>query len=99
MSDETLNRRIAEVEQQAKTRFGSEAWETALSAVSRATGGGITADAMKEILKTPDPGNLLFTACREQLLNEADAGSKDSEYAYSKIREKERENHRRLKGR
>jgi hypothetical protein len=96
MTDE-LTRRIGEVEKEAKQRFGSD-WEVALGAVARGTG-GIAPDAMKQILATPDPGGFLFTAGREQLLNEADAGSKDAEYAYSQIRARERENHARLKGR
>jgi len=91
--------KVAAVDKSGKTRFGDN-WEVCLDAVRRATGGaGIARQHMEEILKTPDPAQLLERAAREQLLTEADSGNKESEYAYSRIREAEREQHRKLKGR
>jgi hypothetical protein len=96
MTDD-LTKRVAEVEAQAKVRFGDD-WTTALAAVGRATG-GIDPAVMKQLLATPDPASLLMVAGKEQLLVESDAGDKNAEYEFSRIREKERANHRKLRGR
>ena len=97
--DDVFNRKVNEVDKSGATRFG-DSWKICLDALHRSTGGvGIERGAMEQILKTPDPAQLLERAGREQLLTEADGGNKESEYNYSKIREAEREQHRKLKGR
>jgi hypothetical protein len=99
VADEKFNRDVAAVEAAGKARFG-DAWDTTINAVRRAVGpAGIEEGAMRQILNTADPAGLLHNAGREQLLNEADSGNKESEFAYSEMRAKEREQHRRLKGR
>ena len=97
--DDAFNRKVAETDKSGAVRFGDN-WRVCLDAVHRSTGGaGIERGAMEAILKTADPAQLLERAGREQLLSEADQGNRESEFAYSKIREAEREQHRKLKGR
>lgn len=97
MPDE-LQDRVAAVDKDGRARFG-EHWEKAIGAVARANPAGIPVEQMRALLSTPDPAQFLFVAGREQLLVEADNGNKESDHLYSDIRQHEREQHRRLKGR
>jgi len=100
MSDENFNKRLSDLEAQGKQRFGAENWDTTIAAIGRAVGSaGISRPAMDQILQQADPAAFLNNAGREQLINEASNGNRESEMAYSKMRNAEREQWRKLKGR
>jgi len=101
MSDDpNFNKRLSDLEAQGKQRFGDEGWSTTIAAVGRAVGSaGISRPAMDQILQQADPAAFLNTAGREQLIREASEGNRESDMAYSAMRDKERQAWRKLKGR
>ena len=98
MSDD-FQKKLSNVNEQAEARFGKENWNTAVAALHRALPQGMSNADMTQILARPDPAGILYAGGREQLLTESDAGNRESELAYSRIRQQEREQHRKLKGR
>jgi hypothetical protein len=106
MSDEALDRAAQAVEADGKRRFGEEGWGQSLAAIGKALAAvqkenpDVTAGVVvKEAMRRPDPAGALFLAGREALIGQASEGDHDSENAYSKIRQREREEYRRSKGR
>jgi len=100
MNDEAFNRKIHEIEESGKSRFGEDNWKLCMEAIRRSTNNaGIPIDSMRQIASTTDPAHLLFTAGKEILLNESDNGNRESEIRYNAIRNEEREAHKRLRGR
>lgn len=99
MTDDELEKRAKAVTQEGVARFGQDDWQKMLSAVHRANPGGIAPEAMGQVLAQANAVELLSVAGREILIREASDGDRASDAAYSAIRQKEREAHRRLKGR
>jgi hypothetical protein len=100
MPDEKLSREVNAVDAQAKQRFGEEQWATAIDALGKAAGpAGIPEDAMRQILQQPDPAGVLMNAGKEALLQRSDAGDTQAEYEFARIRQAEREQYRKLRGR
>jgi hypothetical protein len=99
MADDKFNRDIAALNDNAKRRF--EHWENvSVPALGRAVGeNGIPEAQMRQIMDTGNGEQILETAAREQLMKEADDGNKESEFAYREIRQAEREQWRKMKGR
>ena len=104
--DEALARAAQAVEEDGKRRFGEEGWGQSLAAIGKAlaavqkdnpdvTAGTVVQAAMRR----PDPAGALFTAGREALIGQATEGDHDAERAYSAMRQKEREEHLRARGR
>ncbi len=88
---------VQRIDAEGKQRFGDD-WPRLLGAVGRQTG-GLTPEAMKQVLAQPDPAAQLARAGRENLLTEVANGNRDSERAYAEMRERERAEYRRYKGR
>ncbi len=83
-----------------KRRFGETEWGHAIDAIGKAVGAtGIPEQGMRQILSEADPAGVIMSAGKEALLQRSDAGDKEAEYQFAAIREKEREQHRKLKGR
>jgi hypothetical protein len=99
MPDAKFNQDVANLDARGKQRYGEKPWADCIDAIAKSVPGGIPEAAMAQILTQPDPANFIFTAGREALLNRADGGDKEAEYAFAQIRQAEREQHRKLKGR
>jgi hypothetical protein len=104
--DEALARASQAVEEDGKRRFGDEGWSQSLGAIGKALAAvqkdnpGVTAGTVVQAaMQRPDPAGALFTAGREALIGQASEGDHDAEVAYSKIRQREREEHLRARGR
>src|SRR5262249_21371644 len=95
MADEKFDQECAALDAACKTKYGDD-WDVMKLALSRA--GGVPEQGMREILKHPDPGQVLAVAAKERLLAESDAGDRSAEIAFSRIREAERAAHRKLRG-
>jgi hypothetical protein len=99
-----LNQKLTAIERSGKARFGEEDWNASIEAVQRAVkqvapGGGLSPADMEAITKNVDPAGTLMQIGRHQLMNEASEGNKESETAYTRLRQKERKAHAEYKGR
>lgn len=97
MSDD-LVARVQQLDEEGRQRFGDE-WSKYIDAIGRANPSGIAPEAWRQILARQDAADLVVAGGREALVNMATNGDKEAEYTYGKIREQERQNWRRYKGR
>ena len=97
MEDEQrLQRRAQEVEQQGKSRFGDAEWANLVGAVGRARPSD---EMIANSLASPNAVSEFAQAGKQVLLQEMSGGDANAERAYGEIRAREREQHRKLKGR
>jgi hypothetical protein len=97
--NEKLAQRVQAVEADGKVRFG-ESWNKYISAIGKAAGGNPNLGAaMVEVLKQPDPAQVIAESGREALLNLSDNGDDQASRDYFLIRERERSEWRAMKGR
>jgi hypothetical protein len=102
-NDDAFGKRLLEIEKSLKSADGEQNFNDSMAAVKRA--GGIPADFMQRIAERPDAANVIGTLGREALLAECSKYNEDAalsgaaEKVYSRIREKERSEWRKMKGR
>jgi hypothetical protein len=77
------------IEQSGKARFGDD-WNTSIEALKRAAPNGLSASDMAQLAGQADPAAAVMLIGRHQLMQEASDGNKESEVAYTKLRQKER---------
>jgi len=97
MSDEKLMQDCQRVEQAGSARYGADRWKASLDAIGRQ--GGVSEANMRQIVTAPDAAGLLYAMGREALLQQSDAGDHESERIYRQMREDERAEYRKYRGR
>ena len=99
-NDEQLTRRAEDVEKAGRDKFGNLIWPEMVGALGRA---GIVGEPIAQVIQTPDAVDRIARATREALLNEmssTDTGiSRNAERTYLDLRDAEREQYRKMKGR
>src|ERR1700720_3785894 len=97
MSDEEYNAACNRVHEQGKSKY-SDRFESAIDGIRKAAAphGGVNRDALEAIVQRPDAADELMRAGREAVLS-LSTDDPDMEQAYRKIRQAEREEHRKLK--
>lgn len=91
--------RVQKVDADGKARFGEANWNQMMDAIKAQTNGGVPVDVMKNVLAQPDPTRLLADGGKEALLSLSDSGDHEAEKTYRVIRQKEREDYRKGRGR
>ncbi len=94
-----FKKQVDATDAEGKRRFGDENWATMMDALRRANPNGIAEGEVRQLLQTGNATDLLFTAGRHRLMDEASGGDKQAELTYSKIRNAERKAYREMKGR
>jgi len=98
-NDDAFTRKLTQIEQSGRTRFGEANWNTMLEELRRSNPNGIPLDQMQQVAASPDPDGLLFNAGRHALMDRATSGDADAERAYRALRDGEREQWRKTHGR
>jgi hypothetical protein len=86
MSDD-LVRRAEQVEQEGRTRYGDD-WSKYVDAIGRMNPNGIAPEAMHAVLGQQNAADILAAGGKEALVNLSDAGDREAEREYAKIRER-----------
>jgi hypothetical protein len=98
MADD-FGKKLAAIEQSGKSRFGEKDWDAAMAAIRKAAPNGIGEAEMRQVAAQADPAQLLFALGKHALIDQASNFDRESEDAYSAIRQAERRKHNERKGR
>ena len=97
MTDDKFIQDVNKTEASGKARYGDNRWQACVDAISRQ--GGISEANMREIVTRPDAAGLLYSMGKEALLHQSDNGDHESERIYRMLREEERSQFRKDRGR
>jgi len=96
MTDDKFIQDVNKTEASGKARYGDK-WQACIDAIGRQ--GGVSEANMREIVTRPDAAGLLYSMGKEALLHQSDNGDHESERIYRMLREEERSQFRKDRGR
>lgn len=98
--EEQLTQRAQVVEQRGREKYGNDVWPELVASLGRA---GIVGQPVAQAIVQPDAVDRIARTAREALLLEVGGNdtsvARNAERTYTEIREAEREQYRKLKGR